>query len=305
MPTSLHTPDAAFDPQTGRPVEVAPDLVRVTAGNSGPYTHAGTNSYIVGGNAVLVVDPGPDDRVHLRALMAAIDGRTVAGIILTHTHKDHSALAPRLREATGAPVLSGGRHLLSRPRRPLEINPVGAHSDWRLVPDRVLVDGEEVLAGTTMLAAFATPGHCANHFCFGVTGTPWLLSGDHVMDWNTTLVAVPDGSMADYLDSLQRLPALPFQHYLPGHGGPVSDGPARAVALLEHRRSRNRQVLEAVTSGISRIGKLVRTIYPDLAPPLRPAARMTLKAHVEHLEAEGALRVERGPLGAWVRPARA
>ena len=304
MPTSLHEADAAFDPQVDRTAAVAPGLVRVTAGNSGPYTHAGTNSYIVGAGTVLVVDPGPDDRAHLQALLAAIAGRRVAGILLTHTHRDHSALAPRLRQATGAPIIAGGRHRLSRPRRPLEINPVGAHSDWRLVPDRVLVDGEEVRAGSTAIAAVATPGHCANHFCFGVAGTPWLLSGDHVMGWNTTLVAVPDGSMADYLRSLQRLPALPFQHYLPGHGAPIADGRARAVELLTHRQMRNRQVLEAVERGASRIGQLVRTIYPDLAPPLRAAARMTLVAHVEHLEAEGALRVERGLLGTRVTPAR-
>ncbi|HEV7276836.1 MAG TPA: MBL fold metallo-hydrolase [Devosiaceae bacterium] len=297
MAASPPLPDAAFDPQTGRPVEVAPNLVRVTAGNSGPYTHAGTNSYIVGGRTVLVVDPGPDDAKHMRALLAAIDGRAVAGILLTHTHRDHSALAPRLQEATGAPVLSGGRHRLSRPQRPLEINPVGAHSDWRLMPDRVLADGEEVRAGETVLAAIATPGHCANHFCFGLSGTQWLLSGDHVMGWNSTLVAVPDGSMADYLDSLRRLPALPYQRYLPGHGGSIADGPARAVALLDHRQLRNRQVLEAVASGATRIGQLVRRIYPDLAPPLRPAARMTLAAHVEYLEAKGELRVERSLLG--------
>jgi len=305
MPASQHAPDAAFDPHTGQAVAVGPGLVRITAGNSGPYTYAGTNSYLVGsGSMVAVVDPGPDDRTHRAALLAAIGGRTVTSILLTHTHKDHSALAPRLREETGAPVLCGGRHRLSRPRRPLEINPVGGHSDWRLLPDRVLADGEEVCVGDRTLIAVATPGHCANHFCFGLSGTHWLLSGDHVMGWNTTLVAVPDGSMADYFDSLSKLAALPYRHYLPGHGGAVDNGPGRALELREHREHRNRQVLEAVAAGATRIGQLVRAIYPQLAVPLRPAARMTLEAHVEYLEAQGALRIERGLLGARLRAAR-
>jgi glyoxylase-like metal-dependent hydrolase (beta-lactamase superfamily II) len=294
--------EPAFDPQTGHPVEVGPGLVRVTAPNAGPYTFTGTNTYVVGGRQVLVVDPGPDDRRHLAALLAAIGNRKVSAILLTHTHKDHSALAPRLRAATGAPVMSGGRHRLSRPARPLEINPVGGHSDWRLVPDRRLEEGMEVRAGEMALIALATPGHCANHFCFGVTGDAWLLSGDHVMGWNSTLVSVPDGSMADYFGSLQKLCDLPFQRYLPGHGGTIADGPGRARALLEHREQRNRQVLEAVSGGATKIGALVRAIYPELALPLQAAARMTLEAHVEYLEARGALRVRRGPFGSRLAP---
>lgn len=303
MPATIHDAEAAFDPQTGRPVEAASGVVRVTAPNDGPYTHTGTNSYIVGKETVLVVDPGPDDREHLRALLAAIGGRMVGGIVLTHTHKDHSALAPRLRAATGAPVMAGGPHRLSRPARRFEINPVGGHSNWRFVPDRILAEGAEVQAGGVTLVGVATPGHCANHFCFGIAGTPWLLSGDHVMGWNSTLVSAPDGSMADYLGSLRKLAALPFRHYLPGHGGAIADGPARARALLEHRELRNQQVLEAVAGGATRIGALVRAIYPELALPLRPAARMTLQAHVEYLEDRGALRVQRGLFGSRLRPA--
>lgn len=199
--------------------------------------------------------------------------------------------------------MAGGSHRLSRPARRLEINPVGGHSDWRLRPDRVLSDGTEVRTGGARLVGIATPGHCANHFCFGVAGTPWLLSGDHVMGWNSTLVSVPDGSMANYLDSLRKIAARPFRHYLPGHGGPIVDGPGRARALLAHREQRNREVLEAVGGGATRISELVRAIYPELALPLRPAARMTLKAHVEYLEGRGELRVQRGLFGSHLQPA--
>jgi glyoxylase-like metal-dependent hydrolase (beta-lactamase superfamily II) len=285
------------EPQAGTPVEVAPSVVRVTAPNAGPYTDTGTNSYIIGDDTVAVLDPGPAHPSHLRALMRVIDGREVAAILLTHTHKDHSALAPGLRQATRAPLMFNGRHRLSRPARWLEVNPVGGHSDWRLKPDRPFGEGAVVAAGGMRLVGIATPGHCANHLCIGIEGTPWLLSGDHVMGWNSTLVAVPDGSMENYLASLRKLETLPYRQYLPGHGHPVSEGPERARALLEHREARNGQVREAVAAGVTDIGGLVRAVYPELAPPLVPAARMTLEAHVEYLEARGDLVVRRGPLG--------
>jgi glyoxylase-like metal-dependent hydrolase (beta-lactamase superfamily II) len=172
-----------------------------------------------------------------------------------------------------------------------------------LQPDRVLEDGATVATGDLQLKVIATPGHCANHRCFGVVGTPWMLSGDHVMGWNSTLVSVPDGSMADYLDSLRKVIALPYRSYLPAHGGPIEDGPARARALLAHREARNEEVIRAVAAGARRIGELVGAIYPELGLSLVPAARMTLTAHVEYLEARGLLRVRRGLAGAILAPA--
>lgn len=292
-----------FRPATGTPVAVAPDVVRVTAPNHGPYTFTGTNSFLLGGESVAVVDPGPDDAAHLRALLDAIAGRRVEAILLTHTHKDHSALVPRLKAATGAPVGFGGRHRLSRRPRPFEWNAVDGASDWALVPDRVLADGENIEVAGITIEVVATPGHCANHLCFGISGTPWLLSGDHVMGWNSTLVSVPDGSMSDYLASLRKLLALSYRHYLPAHGGPIGNGPNYARALLAHREMRNSQIVAAVQRGARRIGQLLRIIYPDLSLPLIPAAHMVLKAHIEYLEAAGIVAVRRGPLGMSIRPA--
>jgi glyoxylase-like metal-dependent hydrolase (beta-lactamase superfamily II) len=297
--------DTDFNPETGRAVPVAPSAVRITAPNAGPYTFKGTNTFIVGGPSVLVLDPGPDDATHLATLRQAVGGRRIEAIVLTHTHRDHTGLVRRLKSETGAPLWFGGRHRASRKRRFFEIDPVAADSDWSLVPDRVLADGERIAAGGVALEVIATPGHCANHLAFGLCGTPWLFTGDHVMGWNSTLVPVPDGSMSDYLRSLEKIIGLPWQHYLPAHGGPVVDGPAFARALLGHREMRNAQVVAAVEAGATSLEQLQRSIYPALSLPLRAAARMTLKAHVEFLADRGRIGAANGLFGLTLFPLRA
>lgn len=295
--------DTDFAPGTGSPVEVATGVLRVAAPNRGPYTFTGTNSFLLGGDPLALVDPGPDDPAHLGALLQAIGGRSVAAILLTHTHKDHSALAPRLKAETGAPVWFGGRHRLSRKPRPFEWNAVDGASDWALEPDRTLTDRDILEIGGTQIEVIATPGHCANHLCFGLPDTGRLLSGDHVMGWNSTLVSVPDGSMADYLDSLRKLIALPYRHYLPAHGGAIEDGPDYTRALFAHREMRNAQIAEAVRGGARRLGELLQAIYPKLSLALVPAARMVLEAHIEYLEDAGIVSVRRGVTGTTIRPA--
>lgn len=295
--------DTSFAPRHGVPEPVAPGITRLTAPNAGPYTFTGTNSFLIGGATPFVLDPGPDDAAHLGALRAALAGRRPAAILLTHTHRDHSDLVPKLAAATGAPVWSGGPHRLSRPRRALELNPVGRESDFALVPDRTLSDGETIATDGITLEAVATPGHCANHFAFAVRGTPLLFSGDHVMGWNSTLVAVPDGAMADYLASLEKLIARPEQRYIPAHGGEIADGRAYAAALLAHRQSRNTQIIAAVNAGATSIGALVTRIYPSLAARLRRAAAMTVTAHVEYLAARGDIIARPGLLGPRLAPA--
>jgi glyoxylase-like metal-dependent hydrolase (beta-lactamase superfamily II) len=169
--------------------------------------------------------------------------------------------------------------------------------DWRLKPDRTFYDGETFALGGMELTAIATPGHCANHICYGIGGTDWLLTGDHIMGWNSTLVAPPDGSMADYFESMRKVIALPYAHYMPGHGGTVENGPNHARALLAHRELRNRQIVAAVQDGAAKISELLVRIYPLLAPNLRNAAAWTLRAHVEYLEEQGSVAVLRTPFG--------
>ncbi|MDP2779303.1 MBL fold metallo-hydrolase [Devosia sp.] len=287
--------NSQFDPQTGVAVPIAAGLVRITAPNASAYTFTGTNSFLLGHERLALLDPGPDDPAHLAALHGAMAGRRLEAIILTHTHRDHSAAAARLARSYDVPVWFGGRHRLSRPLRRFERNVLRRSCDWDLVPDRTLVDGETIAAGDLTISVHTTPGHCANHLAFGLGEI--LLSGDHVMGWNSTLVSVPDGSMADYLASLDKVIALPQLLYVPAHGGPIENGPAFARALKAHRLMRNGQVLAAVRDGARNVRALVAAIYPGLSLPVRMAAQMTIAAHVEYLEDRGELRVLRRPWG--------
>ena len=268
--------------------------MRVTAPNASPYTFTGTNTFLLGHDRLALLDPGPEDESHYAALSAAISGRPVDAILLTHTHRDHSAAAPHWAKALKAPLWFGGPHRLSRALRLFEFNPIRRSGDWSLVPDRTLLDGEIIRAGDIDVSVHTTPGHCANHLAFGLAEADILLSGDHVMGWNSTLVPVPDGSMADYLASLDKVIALPFARYLPAHGGPIPDGRAHAAALKSHRLMRNQQVVDAVKNGAHSLDAVVKAIYPTQPAKVHIAARMTIKAHVEYLEDQGQLRIRRG-----------
>ncbi|MHA6729436.1 MBL fold metallo-hydrolase [Devosia sp. A369] len=294
-PTQALSFDRDFDPQTGHAVPVAPGITRVTAPNASAYTFTGTNSFLLGHERLALVDPGPIDPTHWAALTRAIAGRPVDAIVLSHTHKDHSAAAAQMARALDAPLWFGGQHRLSRPLRRFERNPIRNSCDWDLVPDRILVDGETITAGDLAITVHTTPGHCANHLAFSAGDI--LLSGDHVMGWNSTLVSVPDGSMADYFASLDKVIALPCHRYVPAHGGPIADGPTYATALRAHRQLRNQQVLAAVHAGARTVPAIVATIYPAQPLPVRRAAGMTITAHVEYLEGLGQLRVRRSLLG--------
>jgi len=289
-----------FDPQTGIAVPVAAGLVRITAPNASAYTFTGTNSFLLGHERLALLDPGPDDEAHLAALRRAIAGRPLDAIILTHTHRDHSAAAARLQREFEVPIWFGGRHRLSRPLRRFERNRLVNSCDWDLMPDRTLLDGQTITAGDVTISVHATPGHCANHLAFGLQDV--LLSGDHVMGWNSTLVSVPDGSMADYLASLDKVVALPYPRYVPAHGGPIDNGPDFATALKAHREMRNQQVVAAVRDGARNVTAIVNAIYPNQSLPVRLAAGMTIAAHVEYLEGLGQLGVTRRLWGTRITP---
>ena len=272
-----------FVPAHGTAVEIAPGVQRLTAPNAGPFTFHGTNSYIVGGRSVCVIDPGPEDEAHWQALCRALDGREVTHIAVSHTHRDHSPLARRLKARTGATVVAEGPHRAARPLFHGETNPFAESSDSAFRPDIALAEGDRVEGDGWALETVLTPGHTANHACFGLIGTGILFSADHVMAWATSIVAPPDGAMADYMTSLDRLLARDDRLYFPGHGGPVADPPAFLRGLRTHRRMRERAILERIRAGDRKIPDMVAAIYRDTDPRLHGAAALSVLAHIEDL----------------------
>lgn len=285
-PSEVAAPnDAAPSPQL---TELSPRLRRVIADNAGPFTFTGTCSYIVGRGEVAIVDPGPAGKeAHIAALLEAVRGETVSHIVVTHTHRDHSPAARRLRELTGAPIVGCGPHRPARPDAAESRDRLDSGGDREHVPDLLMSEGDAISGSGWTLSAIATPGHTANHLAFTLEEEKALLSGDHVMAWSTTVIAPPDGCMADYMASLQHL--LTFDHlvYWPGHGGPVRE-PARYVrGLAAHRRRREKIILEAVRNGAANIGAIVEAAYPAIAPALAGAASLSTLAHLEWLLERG------------------
>ena len=197
-------------------------IVCVTAPNPGPFTFEGTNSYIVGADSLVVIDPGPESDTHFEALLAAIQGRPVSHIFVTHTHRDHSPLARRLAAHTGAICLGEGPHRYTGGHLAGDGNVLDASADLDFMPDRHLFHNELVDCGAFAIRAIATPGHAENHMAYALEGTGTLFSGDHVMGWATTIVAPPDGSMESYLNSLTLLAKRKDRVFLPGHGDAVA-----------------------------------------------------------------------------------
>ncbi len=265
---------------------------RVVAPNPGPFTAEGTNTWLLGRTGLCVIDPGPDDPRHLAALLTVIGGATVQAILVTHAHLDHSALAPGLSAATGAPVLAFGDARAGR--RPLPAMLGGGWGvDDGFRPDRRLAHGEEVAGPGWQLRAIHTPGHMGNHLCLDDGHNLW--TGDHAMGWATSLVSPPEGDMGDYMASLAALLRLGPRRLLPGHGDPVEEGAARLRHLLAHRRGREAEVLDALTPGPADAPTLAARLYPDLPPPLRRAAARNVLAPLLDLARRGAVAPE-GPL---------
>ena len=274
--------DRRFEPRYGEAVRIAPLIRRVLAPNPSPFTFHGTGTYIVGHGRVAVIDPGPLLPAHLAALDRVLTGETVTHILVTHTHSDHSPAAAPPRAATGAPTFAYGPHGAGKREAGIAVEEGG---DRDFVPDICLRDGDSIAGDGWTLDAVYTPGHTSNHLCFALREARALFSGDHVMGWSTTVIVPPDGDMAQYLASLDKLRARDDHRYYPTHGNPI-DEPSNFVArLVAHRQARERQLLACLARGVTRIAGMVPIIYSAVDPQLHPAASMSVLAHLQHLVA--------------------
>lgn len=280
----------------GVPRELAPGVVRIVANNPGPFTFKGTNTYLIGKDELALIDPGPNDPAHLQAILASIGKRKLAHVVITHTHRDHTDGMPALLAATGAKTAGFGR--LARERGTRKTSPSGSEFvEQDFVPDVRLGDGSRLEGKGWTLEALHTPGHAPDHLCLALAGTNILFSGDHVMGWNTSVIAPPEGSMADYLTALERLQERNDAVYFPGHGGQIAEPQRLVKAFLLHRRMREQAILECIRAGTNTARAIVPVIYRDLNPKLLNAASLSVLAHVEHLIARGLVRAE-APLSA-------
>ncbi len=239
------------------------EVRRVVAPNPGPYTGPGTNTWIVGaGPVVVVIDPGPDDEAHLAALHERLSGKTVGVVLVTHGHPDHLPLAQRFASQFQASVL----------RHP-ELN-----------------DGDIVRAGTLNLTALYTPGHSADHLCFLIAEDGAIFTGDLILGHGSSMVTYPEGDVAAYLRSLDRLAAMQPRILFPGHWDPVTDAMGKIDEYRRHRLAREAQILAEVQRRGGTAAELTRRVYGELDEKLAVAAEMTLRAHLRKLVEDGDVR---------------
>ena len=279
--------DREFDVTPGEAVAISPLVRRVLVNNPGPYTFKGTSTYIIGRGKVAVIDPGPEDEAHLKALLDAVRGETVTHIFVTHSHADHSPLTRRLKEATRATTFAQGA-VEAPTSAGLRLD---ASIDHGFVPDVSLADGDVVAGAGWQLEALFTPGHMSNHMCFALREEASLFSGDHVMAWATSVIAPPDGDMAQYFASLRKLLDREDRIYHPGHGPSKRDPLPLVRGYLAHRRMREEAIRQRVAQGARTLGEIVASIYADVDPRLHGAAALSTQAHLDHLVTQGKLRV--------------
>jgi glyoxylase-like metal-dependent hydrolase (beta-lactamase superfamily II) len=254
---------------------LSPLVRRIVAPNAGPFTGAGTNTYLVGIDEVAVIDPGPDDKRHIDAIVGASMKERVRWVLLTHTHQDHSPGTARLVKATGAEVVAFGRRM---------------DKDGAVAVDRLIDEGDTIEGTEFGLDVLATPGHAPDHVCFLLEEERVLFTGDTVLGGMYSVIHPSrGGDMTAYLASLGRLERLRLSRVCPGHGDVIEEPRARIQEYVAHRADREKQVLRALKAGPSRIPDLVEVIYAgqDLPPGLVEAAGWQVHAQLLKLKAEG------------------
>ncbi|MEL7011640.1 MAG: MBL fold metallo-hydrolase [Pseudomonadota bacterium] len=277
-----------FDPAYGIAEELSPGLRRVVAPNPSPMTYKGTNTYLLGTRDLAVIDPGPDRRAHLQAILDAIGpDQRITHIFVTHSHVDHSPLARALSEATGAPVLAfgpsgAGRSDIMTKLAATGLADTGEGIDTDFAPDLTLEDGAVTTGSDWSLEALWTPGHLGNHLSFAWNDI--VFTGDLVMGWASSLVSPPDGDLTDFMASCRKLRDRGARVFHAGHGAPIDAPMDRVTWLIDHRLSREASILKVLEQGPATTTDLARAIYTDTPASLIPAAKRNILAHLIDLK---------------------
>ena len=263
--------------QSGQIDTIAPHVRRLVANNPGFMTGPGTNTYLLGRERFVVIDPGPPDRAHVERILQET-GRAIDLILVTHTHGDHSPGARLLADAIGAPVFG----------RPA---PNDGHQDVGFKADHVIEDNDVIAFDAGSIRALHTPGHASNHVCYLVADL--LFTGDHLMQGSSVVIAPPDGNMKHYLESLARLQSEPVARLAPGHGLTIEDAQSEITHIITHRLKREAKVMQKTREfGPATLDALVAHVYDDVDPRLHGLAKSSLLAHLQKLEADGIARCE-------------
>ena len=261
----------------GIPRRLSPRVRRLLAPNPGAMTGSGTNTYLLGEKAVVVLDPGPAIDAHIDAVLAAGAGR-IRYIVCTHTHPDHSPAWLALAASTQATVIGA--------------LPEGDdHQDETFRPHATLHHDFVLNTGELALRALHTPGHVSNHYCFLLEEERMLFAGDHIMNGSTVVIVPPGGDMQAYIASLRLLLNYPIERIAPGHGELIEDSRGEVHKLIAHRLRRERKVVQGLaTLERSHMDELIKVVYDDVDPALHPWAKLSMEAHLIKLEREGRAR---------------
>ena len=263
--------------------DLVPGLRGLIAPNPGPMTHWGTNTFLLGDSEVAVIDPGPEDASHMAAIMRAVGDGTITHILVTHAHLDHSPLARKLADVSKAPILAFGPPEAGRSRIMQSLVAQGLAGggegvDTVFQPDVALCEGDRITGVGWHLDVLHTPGHFAGHLSFRWDDI--VLSGDHVMDWSSSLVSPPDGDLSAFMDTSRRLLRLERTTFYPAHGGALYDPAGRLGWLIAHRERRERAILNALSPGPKPIDEITRAVYTDTPSAMLPAAQRNVFAHL-------------------------
>lgn len=273
-----------FDFEYGALAQLSPLIGRVIANNPGPFTYTGTGVYIIGDKDVAVIDPGPAMPEHRAALDKALEGRRVTHVLMTHHHIDHSPLAIPLARDHGCEVYGYGLQIRTPEGGEVRLE---AGDDLSFKPDVEIRCGDVIKGDGWTIEAIHTPGHTSNHMCFALREENTLFSGDHIMGWSTSVVSPPDGHMGDYLESLRRIKARGFDRIWPTHGPCIDAVDEFVGAYIDHRITRETQIMGALNDGLTNIMDIVERLYVDVDKRLYPAAAHSVLSHLIHMRETG------------------